>query len=524
MSVGITRLQSIQIANLALALFAICSCSWLSCGQAFATGGRDSAASTQSLDFAANLLHNSNQRRIVMKGLRMATSSTSSTSAKAGTASASQQSLRPRVAIIGAGAAGLAAAKVFKHSADQKYNVTVFEKDNTIGGVWCYTPKAKDRPMYQGLRTNLPKEIMAFREFPWTISGNEDDSQDDKKKKSFISHRQVRNYLNDYASHFELSDCIQLGTTVKQLTVLPPASEEQTNRFSPQWPTIRLDVIKDCKGQSTDSQTFDAVCVCNGHYSLPVIPDLPGFQEGYYKGKIIHSMEYDNPKDFANQTVLCVGGRASGSDVAREIAQQGGKTHVFLSDTAFVNKEDETNGTPISKYNVTWVPKTLAILPDGRVQFDNDCPISPKVDTIIFCTGYDYHFPFINEKSNVPLDASCRRVTPLYEQLWHAQYPNIAFVGLPHSILPFPFFEFQLQASERLWRRHGKDFPSPPQLLEAARKDAESGGEGKENGRVPEDTHYLGSAQWNYCRKMAKYADIYDDQIEDYLATNKVRP
>jgi hypothetical protein len=271
---------------------------------------------------------------------------------------------------------------------------------------------------------------------------------------------------------------------------------------------------------SRQPDIFDAVFVCNGHYSLPQIPDLPGL-DLYFRGQTMHSIAYDDPTAFAGQTVLCVGGRASGSDLAREISEIGNNTRVYLSDTSCNNA--------MTRHNVTWVPKTVEILPDGRVAFDNTVAASSvepvAVDTIIFCSGYDYNFPFVNDQSNLELHASQRRVQPLYEQLWHAVYPNVAFVGLPHSIVPFPLFELQVEAVERSWRSGTSSsiLPDLSERMRLAKAAAESGGEGKPEGRVPEDTHYLGPMQWEYCRRMADYAGILDDKMEDYIATNKVR-
>lgn len=416
---------------------------------------------------------------------------------------------RPRVAVIGSGAAGLAAAKAFGRGA-HACDVVVFEKDSYIGGVWRHEPKARDRPMYQGLRTNLPKEIMAFREYPWTNVPVDDG-------KSFVRHEQVLQYLQSYAEKYSLSQFIKTNTRVEQLTVLSDAQ----SAFSSKWPMIQIDTATTTTADGQDEQTkekeesqlYDAVCICNGHYSLPAMPKLPGLHE-YFTGRILHSIEYDDPSEFQGQSVLCIGGRASGSDLAREIAQHA--KHVYLSDTVFEGSE------PVSKFNVTWVPKTVGIAANGHVQFDRDCPVSSKVDCIIFCTGYDYHFPFINAKSNLELQVGGRRVAPLFEQLWYAHAPNVAFVGLSHSVLPFPFFEFQVQACERQWRCGGQDLPTAQQLVKAAKAAAMSGGEGKKFGRVPEDTHYLGSAQWDYCRRMAEYADAYDEKLSDYLAINKV--
>jgi len=63
----------------------------------------------------------------------------------------------PRIGVIGAGAAGLAATRVLSR---EGWTPIVLEKDPQGGGVWRYIPQAKDRPMYKGLKTNLPKELI----------------------------------------------------------------------------------------------------------------------------------------------------------------------------------------------------------------------------------------------------------------------------------------------------------------------------------------------------------------------------
>lgn len=67
-------------------------------------------------------------------------------SSAAGEAEASGVAVRPgsgaSVAVIGAGAAGLAAGRILR---DEGLRVTIFEKSHDVGGVWRYNPEPEAR-------------------------------------------------------------------------------------------------------------------------------------------------------------------------------------------------------------------------------------------------------------------------------------------------------------------------------------------------------------------------------------------
>lgn len=320
---------------------------------------------------------------------------------------------------------------------------------------------------------------------------------------SYVTHKEVLQYLHEYKEKFDLDQYISYGSLVTQLTLVDDVSSKLSGKE--RWPAIKLQWQT---GSKESEDTFDAVCIANGHYGEPSVPPLDGLED--FQGTTMHSIEYDDPADFEGQVVLCVGGRASGSDVAREISPHA--KHVFLSDS--------TAEAVDSLGNVTLTPRTIKLDADGHAHFDHGCTLAPHVDTIIFCTGYDYSFPFINEKSKLNLSVirGERRVMPLYRQLWHAECPNLSFIGLPHSVLPFPLFELQVEAVAQEFREF--DLPSVVERSEAAKVEAESGG-AKKSG-LPRDTHYLGAAQWDYCRELARTAGLYDKRMELYIATNKV--
>ena len=79
----------------------------------------------------------------------------------------------------------------------------------------------------------------------------------------------------------------------------------------------------------TSTATFDAVVVCNGHYSNPRRPALPG--AGQFPGRILHSHSYRTNGPYAGLTVVVIGASASGEDISREIAVVADKVLFFLA-------------------------------------------------------------------------------------------------------------------------------------------------------------------------------------------------
>jgi len=59
-----------------------------------------------------------------------------------------------------------------------------------------------------------------------------------------------------------------------------------------------------------------------------------------------------------------------------------------------------------------------------------------QVDTVVWCTGYDYSFPFL-EGSGLLTPPVSARVHPLYEQLFHVRHPSLSFIGLQQRYLLF---------------------------------------------------------------------------------------
>ena len=108
------------------------------------------------------------------------------------------------IAIIGAGAAGLAAAK----NLGTCHTITVFEALPSLAGVWASHASAPCQPIYEELRTNIPIDLMAFWDFPFDASDKTASTGD------FPEADVVRAYLARYADHFNLVPLIQFDRRV----------------------------------------------------------------------------------------------------------------------------------------------------------------------------------------------------------------------------------------------------------------------------------------------------------------------
>lgn len=102
-----------------------------------------------------------------------------------------------RVVVIGAGIAGLVTAKVLR---DDAFDVIVFEREPTIGGVWAATRT------YPGLRTNNSRDTYGYSDHPY-----------DRSADRFPTAEQVRQYLASYLARFELGPLIRLSTEVERI-------------------------------------------------------------------------------------------------------------------------------------------------------------------------------------------------------------------------------------------------------------------------------------------------------------------
>lgn len=89
---------------------------------------------------------------------------------------------------------------------------------------------------------------------------------------------------------------------------------------------------------------------------------------------------------------------------------------------------------------VQQAPPVTSVLDDGTLEFKDGERAKPEV--FLFCTGYNFTFPFLDEKVGVNVQEHL--VWPLYKFLIPPAYPSLFIVGICRAICPFPHFHIQV--------------------------------------------------------------------------------
>jgi cation diffusion facilitator CzcD-associated flavoprotein CzcO len=192
-----------------------------------------------------------------------------------------------RVAVIGAGACGLCAAK---YLLEVGFDVTVFEIGSQIGGMWCYGNDNGRSSAYRTLHINTSRGVTRFSDLDF-----------DPSTQDFPDHVDMHRYLVAYADHFGVTPHIRFNTRV---TALQPRF--QPRKENPRWAVEFADGA---------SEIFDAVIVASGHLTQPLhVPELQCFG-----GEYLHAHDYKAPEPFVGKRICVVGIGNSACDIASDV-------------------------------------------------------------------------------------------------------------------------------------------------------------------------------------------------------------
>lgn len=203
---------------------------------------------------------------------------------------------REKFALIGAGPMGLAMAKVL---VQQSIAFDGFELHSDVGGLWDIDgPKST---MYETAHLISSKTMTEFADFPMAPETAE-----------YPSHRDLKGYFQDFATHFGLRDHYRFGAEV--LSTGPLGEPGEGWRVT--W--------RDAEGEH--SAVYAGLMIANGTLSEP---NMPVFR-GQFDGELIHSSAYRYPSQFDGKRVLIVGAGNSGCDIAVDAIHHGARCDLSM--------------------------------------------------------------------------------------------------------------------------------------------------------------------------------------------------
>ena len=366
---------------------------------------------------------------------------------------------RKRIAIIGAGASGIVAARfLLKHGA----NVTIYERHTSLGGQWdSLSPYSG---VWPAMRTNTCSITTKFSDLahPQDIP-------------LYPRNQSILQYLNNYATKFHIVPHIRFSTRVTHLD----RTADNTG-----W---KITSIQNERTESHDE--FDAVIVASGRFTNPYTPEVHGLHSFTGECGVTHSYRYQHPENYKGKRILVTGGSISAFEISTSLVMAGakhvissarrikhlagrlyqGKSVEYFKHTRYerlfnelISKRERaerlkdflniTMGPP-EKFNSlppdpdpekagfatseTFLPLVAEgyITPKpwisrvtGKTVYFNDGTVERNIDGIIMCTGYDLELPYLSEELQRVIQPT-RKHIPLSWYTFHPAVPDLAFIG-----------------------------------------------------------------------------------------------
>jgi len=349
-----------------------------------------------------------------------------------------------RVAIVGAGPAGLAAARALKALG---LTFTVFEKHHDVGGIWDVHNEGS--PMYRSAHFISSKTKSGHCGYPMP-----------EYYPDYPSNTQILAYIRDFTKDGDLYPHIRFNTSVDKVTY-----EED-----------RWQVTTSEQGEAPKTEAYRWLICANGTNWVPSRPSLKG--EGEFDGEIIHSVDYHDADSIRGKRVLVVGAGNSGVDIACDAAFNADQAYISLRrGYHFIPKHLFGMPADVFGSQSSWMParlqqivfggmlrllngdltrlglpkpdhrvmsshpimntQLLHYLQHGDIQAKSDIDYlrgntvyfvdgtEQDVDLIVLATGYQWHLPylsdeFFNWKNNRP---------QTFLKIFNRRYPSLFLNG-----------------------------------------------------------------------------------------------
>ena len=275
------------------------------------------------------------------------------------------------VAIAGAGFGGLCMAiQLKKHGIE---DFLILEKKGEVGGAW------RDNH-YPGAACDVQSHMYSFSfetKHDWT--------------KRYAPWHEIQQYILDTTKKYNLREKTLFNQEVDSAVF---------NEGIGKW------VIKTMGGETIMARHW---VLASGPLHVPAIPEIPGLDT--FKGKVMHSAEWDHNYSLKGKRVASIGTGGSAIQYVPEIAPEVGQLHVFQRTPAWVIPRDERKYSGFRKALFKALPITQT-LHRWRCYWTNESRLWPILNPWMAKIGEGLLKKFISYQVKDP--ALVKKLTPDY--------------------------------------------------------------------------------------------------------------
>ncbi|MEM8718510.1 MAG: NAD(P)-binding domain-containing protein [Cyanobacteria bacterium P01_G01_bin.39] len=370
--------------------------------------------------------------------------------------------LKKKVAVIGAGLSGLA---TIKELVEEGHEVICFEKNDDIGGVFS------NIGCYDSVELTVSNYFMAFSDF-----------MPHKESVRFWKRKEYKDYLDKYAAHFDIIRHIQFNCLVKDIKRLETGFDITIEKDDKSFHTEHFDNLAICSGQFQKANipnikgldTFSGkilhsskyknsqlceemfrdkkvLCLGMGESAADVVTEVSqiasstilslrryhvfapkyigensNFTIDVLQTRFWHSLPVQEKESII---------KGYFSDILSDPKIPEGTPVKFLS--KHMLEASEEPGTIVTKNERIFeaVAKGMEVDIGGIEEISGSTVLfksgrKEKIDSILFCTGFEFNLPFLDSKYKI------KNIRDCYLQMFHPHLNNeLALIGFirPHQ-------------------------------------------------------------------------------------------
>lgn len=234
----------------------------------------------------------------------------------------------------------------------------------------------------------------------------------------------------------------------------------------------------------------------SGHFHTPNVPYFPGFEK--FQGRVLHAHQFKDAMEMEGKRLLVIGSSYSAEDIASQCYKYGCKSVVLSYRT--------------SEMHFPW-PKNFTTVPLLQKVEGKTCTFKDgsthDVDTIILCTGYRHHFPFL--PNSLRLQTNNRLwIDSCYNGIFWEANPKLMYIGMQDQWYTFNMFDAQA------W--YARDYVLGRIQLPSKEEQARHFQECRAKEMILESDEDMIRYQGNYVKALIAETDYPNFNIEDTVA------